>query len=72
MKQKIEDLLNLGLDLEQFYCITLFYGIQLQGYASNSLMNDLGKLGYEFDFDKENNWFQSIKENVKITLILNN
>ena len=72
MENQIEKLLNLGLDLNKFYCVTLFYGIQLQGYASNSLMNDLGKLGYQFDFDKENNWFQSIKENVKITLTLNN
>jgi hypothetical protein len=72
MKKQIEELSNLGLDLDKFYCVTLFYGIQLQGYASNSLMNDLGKLGYEFDYDKENNWFQSIKENVKITLTLNN
>jgi hypothetical protein len=72
MKQKIEDLLNLGLDLDKFYCVTLFYGIQLQGYVSGSLMNDLNKLGYEFDYDKENNWFQSRKENVKITLTLNN
>jgi len=72
MKKKIEDLLNLGLDLEQFYCVTVFYGIQLQGYASNSLMNDLGKKGYQFDFDKENNWFISKKENVKIILNLNN
>jgi hypothetical protein len=72
MENQIEKLLNLGLDLNKFYCITLFYGIQLQGYASNSLMNDLGKLGYQFDFDKENKWFQSIKENVKITLTLNN
>jgi hypothetical protein len=70
MKKKIEDLLNLDLDLEQFYCVTIFYGIQLQGYASNSLMNDLGKLGYEFDFDKENKWFISKKENVIITLTL--
>jgi hypothetical protein len=72
MKKKIEDLLNLDLDLEQFYCVTIFYGIQLQGYATASLMEYLTKLGYEFDFDKENKWFISKKENVIITLTLNN
>ena len=72
MKKQIEDLLNLGLDLEQFYCVTLFYEIRLQGYATASLMEYLTKLGYEFDFDKENKWFISKKENVIITLTLNN
>jgi hypothetical protein len=72
MKQKIEDLLNLGLDLEQFYCVTLFYGIQLQGYATNSLMEHLNQLGYELNFNKKNNWFECNKNNVNITLILNN
>ena len=33
MKKQIEDLLNLGLDLDKFYCVTLFYEIKLQGYT---------------------------------------
>jgi hypothetical protein len=55
MKKQIEDLLNLGLDLDKFYCVTLFYEIKLQGYATASLMEHLNQLGYELNFNKKNN-----------------
>lgn len=72
MKEQIEELLNLGLDLDKFYCVTLFYDIKLQGYATASTMDYLSKLGYEFNFDNQNNWFECRKNNVVITLTLNN
>ena len=69
MENQIEKLLSLGLDLNKFYVISLLsYEIQLQGHATGSLMNDLIKLGYELDYDKESNWLQYRSNNLKITL----
>ena len=73
MDNQIEKLLNLGIDLNRFYCITILsYEIQLQGHVSASLMNDLKILGYEFDYFKEDNWFQCRKDKVKIVLTFKN
>jgi hypothetical protein len=71
MKKQIEELLNLGLDLDKFYCVTLFYEIKLQGYATASLIEHLSELGYELNFNKQKNWFECNKNNVNITLTLN-
>ena len=69
MENQIENLLNLGLDLEKFYCISLLPNeIQLQGHATGSLIHNIHKLGYELDYDKESNWLQYRKNNLKITL----
>jgi hypothetical protein len=69
MENQIEKLLSLGLDLNKFYDISLLSNeIQLQGHATGSLMNDLIKLGYELDYDKESNWLQYRSNNLKITL----
>jgi hypothetical protein len=69
MENQIEKLLSLGLDLNKFYVISLLSNeIQLQGHATGSLMNDLIKLGYELDYDKESNWLQCRTNNLKITL----
>jgi hypothetical protein len=69
MENQIEKLLSLGLDLNKFYVISLLSNeIQLQGHATGSLMNDLIKLGYELDYDKESNWLQYRSNNLKITL----
>lgn len=69
MENQIEKLLSLGLDLNKFYVISLLSNeIQLQGHATGSLMNDLIKLGYELDYDKESNWLEYRSNNLKITL----
>ena len=69
MENQIEKLLSLGLDLNKFYVISLLSNeIQLQGHATGSLMNDLIKLGYELDYDKESNWLEYRTNNLKITL----
>ena len=69
MENQIEKLLSLGLDLNKFYVISLLSNeIQLQGHATGSLMNDLIKLGYELDYDKQNNWLEYRADNLKITL----
>jgi hypothetical protein len=72
MDNQIQNLLNLGIDLNKFYCIQVqSCDIILQGWVTSSLMNDLNVLGYEFDYDKENNWFLCRKGNVRIVLTLN-
>jgi hypothetical protein len=69
MENQIENLLNLGLDLNKFYCISLSsYEIQLQGHATGSLISDAIKLGYELNYDKQNNWLEYRADNLKITL----
>jgi hypothetical protein len=56
MDNQIQNLLNLGINLNKFYCIQVqSCDIVLQGWVTSSLMNDLNVLGYEFDYDKENN-----------------
>jgi len=73
MDNQIEKLLNLNIDLNRFFCITILsYEVQLQGYFSASLMNDLNILGYDFDYIKEGNWFQCRKDKVKIVLNFKN
>ena len=69
MENQIEKLLKLGLDLNKFYVISLLSNeIQLQGHATGSLINDLIKLGYELNYDKESNWLEYRTNNLKITL----
>jgi hypothetical protein len=78
MDNQIQNLLNLGINLNKFYCIQVqscdivSYEVQLQGHVSASLMNDLKILGYEFDYFKEDNWFQCRKDKVKIVLTFKN
>lgn len=71
MQNQIENLSNLGLDLDlnKFYNITLTsYEIQLLGHATGSLISDINKLGYELNYDKDNNWLEYRADNLKITL----
>ena len=69
MQNQIENLSNLGLDLNKFYNVTLLsYEIQLQGHATGSLIRDTHKLGYELNYDKDNNWLEYRADNLKITL----
>jgi hypothetical protein len=72
MDNQIQNLLNLGINLNKFYSIEVrSCDIILQGWVTSSLMNDLNVLGYEFDYIKENNWFHCRKGNVRIVLTLN-
>lgn len=71
MKDKIKDILNLGIDIDQFYCISIVVDqIQLQGTFTASLLRELSNLGYEFNFDRKNEWFLCKQEDIRITLTL--
>lgn len=73
MKQKIIDLLELSFDIEQFYCINLWRNqIKLQGHLTLSLLKELTNLGYVFTYDAQNNWLQSTKDDIQITLTIQN
>lgn len=73
MKQKIIDLLELSFDIEQFYCINLWRNqIKLQGHLTLSLLKELTNLGYVFNYDAQNNWLQSTKDDIQITLTIQN
>jgi hypothetical protein len=72
MDNQIQNLLNLGINLNKFYSIEVqSCDIILQGWVTSTLMNDLNVLGYEFDYIKENYWFLCRKGNVRIILTLN-
>lgn len=73
MKQKIIDLFETSIDIEQFYCIT-FWGnqIKLQGHLTSSLLKELTNLGYVFNYDTQHSWLQSTKDDIQITLTIQN
>ena len=66
-KQKVEKLLSIGIDLDNFYAIRIYDAqIQLQGEARKCTIFECEKQGYEFQY--QNHFLEAKKDGVEITL----
>ncbi len=70
MTQALEKLNGLDLNLDNFFCVTLWHvdDISLHGYFSKELYKYLEVKGFDLDFDKLNKWFRAEKDGVRIVL----
>jgi hypothetical protein len=68
MKELLQQLSEINLDLELFYAIRLSNDIVLQGDMTRETYNKLKSLEYKMSFDFENDWLFAEKDNVKIVL----
>ncbi len=70
MTQALEKLNGLNLNLNDFFCITLWHAndISLHAKYSSELFNELESKGFDLDFDKLSKWFRAEKDGVKIVL----
>jgi len=70
MTQALEKLNGLDLNLNDFFCITLWHvnDISLHAKFSNELFNELESKGFSLEFDKSSKWFRAEKDGVRIVL----
>lgn len=60
MKKSKAVLETLNLDLDDFFCVTLYtYKITIIGVLTPSLLTKLSKLGYVFALDKKDNFLSN-------------
>jgi hypothetical protein len=66
-KQKVEKLLSIEIDLDNFYAIRIYDAkIQLQGEARKSTISECEAAGYVFQY--ENHYLEAKKDGIEITL----
>jgi len=66
-KQKVEKLLSIGIDLDNFYAMRIYDSkIQLQGEARKCTILECEKAGYEFAY--QNHYLEAQKDGIEITL----
>ena len=66
-KQKVETLLSIGIDLDNFYAMRIYDSkIQLQGVARKCTILECEAAGYVFQY--ENNYLEAKKDGIEITL----
>ena len=69
MKEQLEKLLTLGLDVNDFYTIAIWEReLRLQGHVTKELLNKLKELDFEIKFEKDINFIIEEKDNVTCTL----
>ena len=72
IQQNIDKLLKSGLPIDQFFNVTIMeFKIQLMGNNKTGLLLLCKNLGYEFTWDDNNNWLNSEKDGIRITITLN-
>jgi hypothetical protein len=65
MKEQLEKLQTLGLDLNDFYTIAIWEReLRLQGHVTKELLNKLKLLNFEIKFEKDTNFIIAEKDNV--------
>lgn len=69
MKEQLEKLQTLGLDVNDFYTIAIWEReLRLQGHVTKELLNKLKELDFEIKFEKDINFIIAEKDNVTCTL----
>jgi hypothetical protein len=69
MKEQLEKLQTLGLDVNDFYTIAIWEReLRLQGHVTKELLNKLKELDFEIKFEKDSNFIIAEKDNVTCNL----
>jgi len=62
MKKKLEFLNNSEINLEDFYCVTIYkFQIRLQAKNSSAIFKTYKNMGFEFEVDFSNGYFTGVK-----------
>lgn len=73
MKKSKLVLENLNLDLDDFFCVTLYtYKVTIIGILTPALLTKLSKLGYVFTLDNKNKFLraESVVDTITIDISL--
>jgi hypothetical protein len=69
MKEQVEKLSMLNIDMNDFYAITLYESeIRLQGRYYGRTYNKLKELGFVFVLDEGSGYLESSKNGINVTL----
>lgn len=69
MKEQLEKLLTLGLDVNDFYTIAIWEReLRLQGHVTKELLNKLKSLDFKLKYEEDHDFIIAHKDNVTCSL----
>jgi hypothetical protein len=71
MKEKLQSILDLNIDLDQFYCVDVTKTeIRFQGRANLQTMSIVKGMGIELAYDNKYGWLESSKDGINVVLTM--